>query len=82
MATVMTPGGELETKVKTHFTKMDKDGDGQLSIEEMEARGFALGMHNKSGSDGIISNVHGDVNADAQFVPLKDRGGVMRAKAF
>lgn len=67
---------------KLQRKQMDKDGDGQLSIEEMEAQGFALGMHNKSGSDGIISNVHGDVNADAQFVPLKDRGGVMRAKAF
>lgn len=54
---------------------MDKDGDGDLSIEEMEAQGFAFGMHNKSGSDGIISNVHGDVNSDAVNVPLEQRGG-------
>ena len=34
MATVMTPGGELETKVKTLFTKMDKDGDGTITKDE------------------------------------------------
>jgi len=55
--------------------KMDKDGDGSLSIAEMEAQGFAFGMHNKSGSDGIISNVHGDVNSDATYVDLAQRGG-------
>ena len=67
---------------KLQRKQMDKDGDGQLSVEEMEAQGFALGMHNKSGSDGIISNVHGDVNSDAEFVSLEARGGVMRAAAF
>ena len=34
MATVMTPGGELETKVKTLFTMMDKDGDGTITKDE------------------------------------------------
>ena len=34
MATVMTPGGELETKVKTLFTKMDKDGDGTITKDD------------------------------------------------
>ena len=34
MATAMTPGGELEAKVKTLFTKMDKDGDGTITKDE------------------------------------------------
>ena len=34
MATTMTPGGDLETKVKTLFGKMDKDGDGTITKDE------------------------------------------------
>merc|ERR1740138_636704 len=53
--------------------QIDKDGDGDLSIAEMEAQGFAFGMNNKSGSDGMISNAHGDVAEDAGFVPVHMR---------
>ena len=34
MATTMTPGGDLETKVKALFTKIDKNGDGTITKEE------------------------------------------------
>ena len=37
MATTMTPGGDLETKVKDLFTKIDKDGDGTITKEEASA---------------------------------------------
>merc|ERR1719424_1716937 len=60
---------------KLQKKQMDKDGDGKLSTAELELQGFAFGMHNKSGSDGLISAVHGDVSADATFVPLEARGG-------
>ena len=34
MATTMSPGGDLETKVKTLFTKIDKNGDGTITKDE------------------------------------------------
>lgn len=67
---------QLAQMSKLQKKQLDKDGDGSISTAEMEAQGFAFGMHNKSGTDGIISNVHGDVNSDATFVPLEARGGV------
>jgi hypothetical protein len=67
---------QLAQMSKLQKKQLDKDGDGNVSLAEMEAQGFAFGMHNKSGADGIISNVHGDVNSDATFVPLEARGGI------
>ena len=34
MATTMTPGGDLDTKVKALFSKIDKNGDGTITKEE------------------------------------------------
>ena len=55
---------------KLQKKQMDKDGDGKLSNAELEANGFAFGMHNSSSSDGIISG-----SGSAKFVPLAQRGG-------
>ena len=52
MATVMTPGGELETKVKTLFTKMDKDGDGTITKDEAAQWFKSFGKVNAVGEDG------------------------------
>ena len=75
-ATCMRPVQQSSPAYATHPARLRRqDGDGKLSTAELELQGFAFGMHNKSGSDGLISAVHGDVSADATFVPLEARGG-------
>ena len=67
---------QLAQMSKLQKKQIDKDGDGNVSLAEMEAQGFAFGMHNKSGSDGLISDADGDGKVDdATFVDLAQRGG-------
>lgn len=59
-------GGDKAEKMEARFTQMDVNGDGEVTIEELQARGAARFAEADTNGDGVLSKAEVEAAAEGR----------------